>query len=358
MAVKKSTGGSNFTYNVGNQSFTPSQLSNHMSGTDANAIYYASHGGTGNAPITSGNVTVTPASSGGSSGGGGRSGSSSSTTSASLSGSGYGGYGGGFDYAAMIQSMLDQQRAAAQAAYDASKARLDEAWGNTQNALSENLNSSLGRLQENYTYGAGKSRNDAQQSLRDAYITHMMNKRNLGQNLAAMGMSGGATESSLAKLYNQYGNSKNGIRDTLANNLAELMNTYENNVAATNQAYNTQYADAMNNYVANLNQLEQMLANNLMSSYSGSSLSSLAGYASTLADLQNQMAAAAAATQPTQNTLELNNLSTTQGTDLGTVTDYAKYLAAANQDQATNVIRALSQAGVPTETIYQMFGAA
>lgn len=358
MAVKKTSGGSNFTYNVGNQSFTPSQLSNHMSGNDANSIYYASHGGTGNAPITSGNVTVTPASSGGSSSGGGRrsgSGSSSSSLSASYgTGGGYGGY----DYAGMIQSMLDQQRAAAQAAYDASKARLDEAWGNTQNALSENLNSSLGRLLENYNYGAGKSRKDAQASLRDAYITHMMNKRNLGQNLAAMGMSGGATESSLAKLYNQYGNSKNGIRDTLANNLAELANTYNNNVAAANQAYNTQYADAMNNYIANLNQLEQALANNMMSSYSGSSLSSLAGYASTLADLQNQMAAAAAATTPTQNTLELNNLSTTQGTDLGTITDYAKYLAQADQAQAENVIRSLAQAGVPTETIYQMFGAA
>lgn len=355
MAVKKSTGGSNFTYNVGNQSFTPSQLSNHMSGTDANAIYYASHGGTGNVDMKSGNTTVTPVSSGSSGGGGGRSGSSSSSLSASLSGSGY---GGGYDYAGMIQSMLDQQRAAAQAAYDASKARLDEAWGNTQSALSDNLNSSLARLKENYTYGAGKSRNDAQASLRDAYITHMMNKRNLGQNLAAMGMSGGATESSLAKMYNQYGNSKNGIRDTLANNLAELMNTYQNNVAAANQAYNTQYADAMNNYVANLNQLEQALANNMMGSYSGSSLSNLASYASTLADLQNQMAAAAAATQPTQNTLELNNLSTTQGTDLGTVTDYAKYLASANQAQAENVIRSLAQAGVPTETIYQMFGAA
>lgn len=348
--------GKNFTYKVGNQSFTPSQLSNHMSGTEANSIYYASHNGSGYSRPETGNTTSTPVYTEVPDNGSRRpTGSSSSSMSASLSGSGY---GGGYDYAGMIQSMLDQQRAAAQAAYDASKARLDEAWGNTQNALSENLNSSLARLKENYTYGAGKSRNDAQASLRDAYITHMMNKRNLGQNLAAMGMSGGATESSLAKLYNQYGNSKNGIRDTLANNLAELMNTYNNNVAAANQAYNTQYADAMNNYVANLNQLEQMLANNMMGSYSGSSLSNLASYASTLADLQNQMAAAAAATQPTQNTLELNNLSTTQGTDLGTVTDYAKYLAAANQDQATNVIRALSQAGVPTETIYQMFGAA
>ena len=35
------------------KTYTQSQLNNNMSGTDANAIYYATHGGTGNANLVS-----------------------------------------------------------------------------------------------------------------------------------------------------------------------------------------------------------------------------------------------------------------------------------------------------------------
>ena len=267
------------------------------------------------------------------------------------------------DYAAMIQSMIEQQRAAAQAAYDASKARLDEAWGNTKGSLDKNLQSTLNSLQRNYDYGAGIARKDAKNSLRQAYVNYMLNKRDLGQQLAAMGLSGGATESSLAKLLNEYGNSRGGINETLANNLAQLANTYQNNTASAEQLYNTQYADAMNNYIGQLNNLEQMLANNMMGSYSGSSLSSLASYAKTLADLQNNMADATGAYTPTQNTLDLNLVNTTQGSDTGSVTDYAKYQnmvqnLAREGNSTENIITQLAQNGVSLDIINKLLGAA
>ena len=118
----------------------------------------------------------------------------------------------------------------------------------------------------------------------------------------------------------------------------------------------------MNNYVNNLNQLEQLLANNLMSSYSGSSLSNLASYASTLAGLQDSMAAAAEAYTPTENTLAINNTSMTQGTDLGSVTDYAKYKAMADQLAASGansaaVVQQLANSGAPVNAIYRIMGA-
>ena len=48
------------TYNTGGQSFTQDQLNNNMSGTDANAIYSATHGGSSSAPIDSGNTSLSP----------------------------------------------------------------------------------------------------------------------------------------------------------------------------------------------------------------------------------------------------------------------------------------------------------
>ena len=162
---------------------------------------------------------------------------------------------------------------------------------------------------------------------------------------------------------NNYGNSRNGIKETLANNLAQLANTYQNNTASANQLYNQQYADAMNNYVNQLNSLEQMLANNMMSSYSGSSLSSLAGYAKTLADLQNSMADAAAGYTPTQNSLNVDLVNTTQGYDPGSVTDYAKYQAMVqnmmNQGaDAPTIIQQLAQQGVARDIIHKLTGVA
>lgn len=355
--------------------YTQSQLNNNMSGTDANAIYYATHGGTGNTGLVSsskqkktgnyastdknGNLTYTVGAGGSNTGGGSGSGSKASSSvvddsdyedyddddygygggrgGSSGGGSDDGGYGyaeassEGMDYWSMLAYMMEQQRAAAQKAYDNSRANLESAYKNTYDSLRNNLNSALGRMEENYKYGQGIQRDDANKSLQQAYINYMMNRRNLAQNLAAAGISGGATESSLANMYNNYGNSRNNINTTLAQNLRDLQNTYQNNVANANQAYNSQWAEANQNYNNYLNQLEQMLAGWQQSNYSGSNLSSLANFASTLADLTGNMSAAAGVFTPTNNNLGIDVFNTRQGNNMGSVTDYAKYLAMLEQ---------------------------
>lgn len=272
------------------------------------------------------------------------------------------GYSTGIDYASQINAMLEQQRAAAQAAYDESVGRLNAAWDATQAGLKSNYDQALEGLRRNYEYGQNVANDDAAKSLRQAYVNYMMNKRNMDQNLAAAGVSGGATESSLAKMYNNYGNSRNSINTTLAENLAELLNNYQNNVSSADQLYRSQWMDANNNYNQNLNQLTQALANNMMGSYSGSSLSSLANYASTLANLQNQMQAQAEAYTPTENTLAVNNVSTTQGNNTGSVTDYAKYLAMVNNlasqgATTSNIIQQLRNNGASLDDVYKILGA-
>lgn len=357
--------GKNYTYTIGNQSWTQSNLNNNMSGTDANAIYAATHNGnlggmyTPSLSDNSGRRRAErgdrPSKVGNNNGGGTRTGGNGGTGEYTYTG------GGGYDYESMIANMLAEQRAAAQAAYDASRGRLDEAWGNTQRALSDNLGLALANLKQQYDYGSGVARKDAANSLREAYINYMMNRKNLGQNLSAMGVSGGATESSLAKMYNNYGSSRNDINNVLADNIAELLNNYQNNVATANQAYNSQFADANMNYVNNLNALEQALANNMMSSYSGSSLTSLANYAKTLAGLQEAMAQQANTYTPTQNTLAENKISTTQGTDSGSVTDYARLKAltddmTARGASSSSLIQALKNNGANLDMIYELLG--
>lgn len=272
----------------------------------------------------------------------------------------YGG-GGGFDYAAMIEEMLEKQRQAAEEAYGRAKERLDNAWGDTLTSLDNNKSSALGQLKQNYDYTSGQAQTDADKSLREAYINYMMNKKNMGQNLSAMGVSGGTSESSLANMYNNYGSSRNNINTTLADNLASLLNAYQNNASGVEQAYNSQYADAKNNYMAQLNSLESALAQNLVSQYSGGSLSNLANYASTLSKLVGNMAGTGFT--PTENTLGVNSVSTRQGltNDPGTATNYAKYKALMDEMQnsgasSSQIIQQLKNAGASQNDVLGLYG--
>jgi hypothetical protein len=399
-----------------NQTKTVSQytLNNNMSGNMANDLYRATHGGSlGGDYVTgrqsSGNYTtankkgnVTYHLAGGVEDrshnwngdyydpNGGGSGLKDNITGSSQStigiggnggGSGYGysegGYasGGGTDYASMIAELIAQQRAAAEQAYGNSMKRLDEAWGANQEALSKNLDSTLGRLKNQFGYSREQVDSDAAKSLREAYTNYMLNKKNLAQGLAAMGVSGGATESNMARMYNNYGSARNNINTTAAENLAKLLNEYQGNVSSANQLYNSQYADAMNQRTAQLNNLENALASALTNLYTGNNLSQYANYASTLANLaspsfssgsySSQLANigkdAGSNLTPISNQLAVNSINTTSANNMGTITDYAKWKAMADSmsksgGTSKDIIYQLMQSGAPNDAIYRIFG--
>jgi len=332
-------------------------------------------------------------------------GNGSSSGSGSLSGNGsysgsynssaYG-YGGGID----LEGLLAQQRAAAQNAYNNSMARVAEAynnslgrlntaWDTNKNMLKSNLDTTLNRLQSQYDYSRGVVDEDANKSLREAYINYMMNKKNLAQGLSAMGMSGGATESSMAKMFNNYGNSRNNINTTLADNIAGLLNELSNNKSNANQLYNTQFADAQNQYAQQLNALEanknnqiNALEANLASALANVTTgSNLSGYASYLGALQNLNPVVTNASfsnngyaqnlaninnsgdyTPTVNTLAQDLVSTTASNNMGSVTDYAKWKAMADSlasqgATAQDIVYQLKQNGLPLDQVYNVLGA-
>ena len=69
-------------------------------------------------------------------------------------------------------------------------------------------------LQRGYDANVGTVNADTAKSLQQAYISYMMNQKNLGQQLAALGRSGGASETALLGLYNQYGQNRGTLEDT------------------------------------------------------------------------------------------------------------------------------------------------
>ena len=330
-----------------------------FSSTELNAMYQATNRGSlgGNqyaTPTTSTTkkVTISKPSSG-------------STGSNSVSAPSY----SGVDYASQLANMYAQQqaqaqayaaqqRAAAESAYRAGMKRLGQAWDTKTGALKDNLNSTLANLQRQYDSSKNEVNADANKSLREAYINYMLNKKNLNQNLTAQGIGGGAAESTMAGMYNNYGNSRNNINTTLNDNLTSLENTYQGNISNANQQYNSAYANALSDYLNYQNQLEQNLANSIVGSYGNmvSSLGSLdSGYTNALYDLLQKQAAYEY--QNTKNTLGIDKVSTDSLNNMGSVTDWAKYLNSMRQQGQSDdqILNSMIQQGLDRNTAYQLF---
>ena len=337
-----------------------------LSGTELNALYQATNRGSlgGNQYAKPTSSTTKKVSSGSSS--------SSSSVSAPVQTESYGG-GVTTDYAsklaelyaqqqAQAQALAAQQRAAAESAYRAGMERLGQAWDTKTGALRDNLNSTLANLQRQYDASKNEFNADANKSLREAYINYMLNKKNLNQNLTAQGIGGGAAESTMAGMYNNYGNSRNNINTTLNDNLTSLENTYQGNISNANQQYNSAYANALSDYLNYQNQLEQSLANSIVGSYGNmvSSLGSLdSGYTNALYDLLQKQAAYEY--QNTKNTLGMDKVSTDSLNNMGSVTDWAKYQAMIQQMQKSGqsnaqIVQSLMNNGADRNTVYQLFG--
>lgn len=160
---------------------------------------------------------------------------------------------------------LRQMREAAQNAYDRGMGALNSAYDSQMNSLSSNLNETRNQLANQYNRSKQGISDDAEASLRQAYINNMLNRKNLTQQMTAQGLTGGATETTMANMLNNYGNARNNINTTLNNNLANLEGNYSDNLSQAMQAYNSAVANANLQKAQQAMTLENALANNQIS---------------------------------------------------------------------------------------------
>lgn len=147
---------------------------------------------------------------------------------------------------AMLQAYLaelERQRVqAANDAYNRNVSALNDAYNQRSDLLKNNYNSTLQNLATDYNASKDSINADATKAAREAYINSMLSRKNLAQNMAAQGLSGGASETTMAGLYNNYGNARNEIQTTANENLGNLENLYTQNKNSALQAYNDQLA--------------------------------------------------------------------------------------------------------------------
>ena len=237
-----------------------------------------------------------------------------------------------FDMAAYLSQLRAEQMAKAQAAYERNMSRIADAYGSAASSLRGNLDSSISRLNAARDKSMGDVRSDAEDSLRQAYINNMMTRKNLNQRLSAMGYNGGATETTMSSLENQYGKSRSGINETLNKNIANLDMTYGDNLAQAQQAYNSAMANLYLQRMQMEMQAENAL-NNAETSAVNASMNIDGSYMSALqAALANQANYQYDASQATNDFVAGN---AQQAQSASEAANYAKYLAQA-QLEASN----------------------
>jgi hypothetical protein len=197
-----------------------------------------------------------------------------------------GGYTGvpnqNMDYMNQLSSMLQaqqaQQQAALQANQQAHQALIEQAYnnnlGNLRSAygqqtanLGNTYNDTLGQLEKNYEYSQNQLNQNAENALREAYINRMMAEKNLEQKLNAQGLTGGAAESVIASLLNNYGSARNSIENQRLSDLADLLNVYQNNTQSARQKYTDALNDVINRNYGYERQIQDDLTKGVIGTY-------------------------------------------------------------------------------------------
>lgn len=126
-------------------------------------------------------------------------------------------------------------------------------------AREEAYQKAAAQQKSNYDYALGQVNNATNDALREAYINRMLTERNLQQQLTAQGLNGGASETTTASLYNNYGNARNELEKERQNQIGSISNTYQNNMAQLEAQRASGEAASLADYAP---QLATLVANN------------------------------------------------------------------------------------------------
>lgn len=147
--------------------------------------------------------------------------------------------------------------------YQAQQADINKAKQSSADALTARANDNIRQINEKRTVYQKQNEDAAKQ----AYVSRQVAQRDLPQRMAAMGNSGGLSESSLVALQNQYENQRNAYETQYQEQLSGLdsqVSSVNANLAAAlaeNEAdYAAQLGSARDNYQQLLYQMEAALA--------------------------------------------------------------------------------------------------
>ena len=147
-------------------------------------------------------------------------------------------------------------------AYNANNANLDEYYQAMMDALGLNFEDTQALLRSQLGQNQQSLEDERRRALQEAYIARMMSEKQLADQLDAYGLTGGASESVMANLRNNYMNNRASVEEKTQSSLADLLQNYLTNLNSARGNYNSGLMSAAQNRM----NARQQLANNLASS--------------------------------------------------------------------------------------------
>ena len=133
------------------------------------------------------------------------------------------------------------------------KDKSNENEAKAETALLDLKNDYIKTLQDQYNYSADKLKAEKDAAMRENWILQQQAEANLPERLAAGGINGGATETSLAALRAQYQGNRNDIQSGYMDNLGELEQKRIAGTAEAEKSYNERWLE----YLLSLAQAEK-----------------------------------------------------------------------------------------------------
>lgn len=201
--------------------------------------------------------TSTSTTTGGSTGGSTTSGSSRKASSGGGSSSG----GSGSSVADLIGDVVIDPTAEIRQRY---AGILSDLANNNQFVLDKlkgNYDTSVNTINADFDVSQARQNQDAEDALRQAYINYMMSRKNMDSDMMRQGYNGGVSESNQARMYNNYGNIRNDIRNSLANAIEQLNLKRNAQLGEALNQYNAQLADQTTDYYKQKQNYETALSN-------------------------------------------------------------------------------------------------
>lgn len=155
------------------------------------------------------------------------------------------------NYNSLIDSLMEM--------YGLNSSNLEDSYAQLLNALGLNYADTEGLLRSQYENSQSELENSRRRQLQEAYIARMMQQRNLGDQLDTLGLTGGASETMLANLLNNYNNNRASVEEQIRASLRDILNNYMTNQTSARQRYNDALMDAQQRQL----NARQSLMNNL-----------------------------------------------------------------------------------------------
>ena len=127
-----------------------------------------------------------------------------------------------------------------------------------------NYDKALAMRDQTYQKNTGDVNTQTESALTQAAINNAMQQRNIGQQMAALGRSGGAAESTLMGMNNNYGTVRGGLESTRGENLANLALDYSTGKAQDEQAFGNQTAQYESEYQMKMQNIQDYVTQQML----------------------------------------------------------------------------------------------